>query len=154
MHITFRPCFLFTSVWLLLDASLAAYAAEPEDIIKYRQSVMLSQRAHMAAATAIIQGKVDFKDQLGHHVKSLEATTKDIPSLFPKDSDFGDTKALDAVWKNNAEFLKSAKNAREKSQALAKTVAAGDTKNYAPRLKELQEACRSCHKDFRKEEEK
>ena len=154
MHITFRPCFLFTSVWLLLGASLAAYAAEPEDIIKYRQSVMLSQRAHMAAATAIIQGKVDFKDQLGHHVKSLEATTKDIPSLFPKDSDFGDTKALDAVWKNNAEFLKSAKNAREKSQALAKTVAAGDTKNYAPRLKELQEACRSCHKDFRKEEEK
>lgn len=154
MHIRFRRCFLFSSIWLLLGPSLAAYAAEPEDIIKYRQSVMLSQRAHMAAATAIIQGKVDFKDQLGHHVKSLEATTKDIPSLFPKDSDFGDTKALDAVWKNNAEFLKSAKNAHEKSQALAKTVASGDTKNYAPRLKELQEACRSCHKDFRKEEEK
>lgn len=152
MHIRFRRCFLFGSIWLLLGTSLAAYAAEPEDIIKYRQSVMVSQRAHMAAATAIIQGKVDFKDQLGHHVKSLEATTKDIPSLFPKDSDFGDTKALDAVWKNNAEFLKSAKNAREKAQALAKTVAAGDTKNYAPHLKELQEACRSCHKDFRKEE--
>ncbi len=154
MHIPFRHWFLFSSIWLLLGASLATYAAEPEDIIKYRQSVMLSQRAHMAAATAIIQGKVDFKDQLSHHVKSLEATTKDIPSLFPKDSDFGDTKALDAVWKNNTEFLKSAKNAQEKSQALAKTVASGDTKNYAPRLKELQEACRSCHKDFRKEEEK
>ena len=154
MHIPFRHWFLFSSIWLLLGASLATYAAEPEDIIKYRQSVMLSQRAHMAAATAIIQGKVDFKDQLSHHVKSLEATTKDIPALFPKDSDFGDTKALDAVWKNNTEFLKSAKNAREKSQALAKTVASGDTKNYAPRLKELQEACRSCHKDFRKEEEK
>ncbi len=154
MHIPFRHWFLFSSIWLLLGASLATYAAEPEDIIKYRQSVMLSQRAHMAAATAIIQGKVDFKDQLSHHVKSLEATTKDIPTLFPKDSDFGDTKALDAVWKNNTEFLKSAKNAQEKSQALAKTVASGDTKNYAPRLKELQEACRSCHKDFRKEEEK
>ena len=152
MPITFRHCFLFSSIWLLLGASLAVHAAEPEDIIKYRQSVMLSQRAHMAAATAIIQGTVDFKDQLGHHVKSLEATTKDIPSLFPKDSDFGDTKALDAVWTNNAEFLKSAKNAQEKSQALAKAVAAGDTKNYAPRLKELQEACSSCHKDFRKEE--
>ena len=154
MHVIFRRCFFFTAVWFLVSAGATTHAAEPEDIIKYRQSVMLSQRAHMAAATAIIQGKVDFKNQLGHHVKSLEATTKDIPSLFPKDSDFGDTQALDAVWKNNAEFLKSAKNAREKSQALAKTVAAGDIKNYAPRLKELQEACRSCHKDFRKEEEK
>lgn len=154
MRITFCYRFLFTCIGLLLGANLAAQAAEPEDIIKYRQNVMLSQRAHMAAATAIIEGKVDFKDQLGHHVKSLEATTNAIPSLFPKDSDFGDTKALDAVWKNNAQFLKSAKNAQEKSRALAKTVASGDTKNYAPRLKELQEACRSCHKDFRKEEEK
>lgn len=152
MDINFRHYFLFTSACVFLGASLAAHAVEPEDIIKYRQSVMTSQRGHMAAATAIIQGKVNFKDQLEHHVKSLEATTKDIPSMFPKDSDFGETKALDAVWKNNAGFLKSAKNAQEKSQALAKAVASGDTKNYASRLKELQDACKSCHKDFRKEE--
>ena len=37
-----------------------AFAAEPEDIIKYRQTVMKANGAHMAAAGAIINGKVDF----------------------------------------------------------------------------------------------
>jgi len=153
-HSNFSHRLLFTAACLLLGVSLATHAAEPEtkDIIKYRQSVMLSLRGHMAASTAIIQGKVEFKDQLVNHVMSLEANTKDIPSLFPKNSDSGDTKALDAVWKDNPDFLKKAKSAQEKSEALAKTVASGDTKNYAPRLKELQEACKTCHKDFRKEE--
>jgi cytochrome c556 len=142
---------LAATVGLLLGAGVAAHAAEPEDIIKYRENVMKSLGAHLGAAGAIVQGKVDYKDQLGDHVKALEAGTKDIPGLFPKDSDFGDTEATDAVWKNNAEFVKRAKAAQEKAQALAKAVAAGDSANYGPRLKELQESCKSCHKDFRKE---
>jgi cytochrome c556 len=129
-----------------------AFAAEPEDIIKYRQNVMKSNGAHMAAAAAIINGKVDFKSQLGDHAKALQAINKDVASLFPKDSDFGETKALDAVWKNNAEFQKRAKDASQKADAFAKAVAAGDSKNYGARFKELSDSCKSCHKDYRKEE--
>ena len=147
-----RRCVLFVAVGLLVGTSLVTYSAEPNDIVKYRQSIMLSQRGHLAAATAIIHGKVAFKDHLSNHVKSLEATVKTIPNLFPKDSNTDDTKAQDAVWKNNAEFLKRAKVAREKAHALTKAVASGDKKNYAPRLKDLQDACKACHKDFRKEE--
>ena len=140
---------------LLVSASLVAsfaFAAESEDIIKYRQNVMKANGAHMAAAAAIINGKVDFKGQLGDHTKALQTINKDITSLFPKDSDFGDTKALDAVWKNGADFQKSAKIAAQKADALAKTVAAGDSKSYAARFKELSDSCKSCHKDYRKEE--
>ena len=135
-----------------LLAAGTAIAAEPEDIIKYRQTVMKSNGAHMAAAGAIITGKVDFKGQLGDHVKALQAINKDVTSLFPKDSDFGETKALDAVWKNSADFQKRAKDAAQKADALAKTVAAGDSKNYGARFKELSDSCKACHKDFRKEE--
>ena len=131
------------------DETMAA-----EEIVKYRQSIMLSQRGHMAAAAAIIQGKVEFKDQLLSHVKALEATTRDIPTLFAQGTDVGDTKALKEVWTSNEEFLKRAKDAQQKSAALAQTVAAGDSKNYGPRLKDLGESCKSCHKDFRKKEEK
>jgi cytochrome c556 len=140
---------LFVSACLLAGTVLAA---EPEDIIKYRQNVMKANGAHMAAAAAIINGKVDYKNQLGEHTKALQAINKDIVSLFPKDSDFGETKALDAVWKNNADFQKHAKDAAQKADALAKVVAAGDSKNYGPRLKELSDTCKACHKDFRKEE--
>jgi cytochrome c556 len=130
----------------------SVFAAESEDIIKYRQNVMKANGAHMAATAAIINGKVEYKSQLGDHARALQAINKDISSLFPKDSDFGDTKALDAVWQKNADFQKSAKIAAQKADALAKTVAAGDSKSYAARFKELSDSCKACHKDFRKEE--
>jgi len=149
-HARISHCILFASVCLMTGT---AFAAEPEDIIKYRQSVMKANGAHMAAAGAIINGKVDFKGQLGDHAKALQTINKDINSLFPKDSDFGETKALDAVWKNNADFQKRAKDSAQKADALAKTVAAGDSKNYGARFKELSDSCKACHKDFRKEEQ-
>jgi cytochrome c556 len=140
---------LLASVFLMAGT---AFAAEPEDIIKYRQSVMKANGAHMAATGAIINGKVDFKGQLGDHTKALQAINKDVAGLFPKGSDFGETKALDAVWQKNAEFQKLAKDTQQKADALAKTVAAGDSKNYAARFKELSDSCKACHKDYRKEE--
>jgi cytochrome c556 len=155
--VTRRHQMLFAAAGLLLGAGVIAHAAESspaDEIVKYRQAVMKSQGAHLAAAAAIIQGKVPFKDQLAAHVNSLEATTLDIDKIFPKESDVGDTKALKEVWSNNDEFLKRAKDAQEKSAALAKTVAAGDTANYGPSLKGLLDACKACHKDFRKKEEK
>jgi cytochrome c556 len=140
---------LFASVCLMAGT---AFAAESEDIIKYRQNVMKSQGAHLAAAAAIIQGKVDYKNQLGGHVQALQATSKDTASLFPKGSDFGETKALDAVWQKNAEFQKLAKDAKQKIDALAKAVAANDSANYGARFKDVADSCKACHKDFRKEE--
>jgi cytochrome c556 len=148
-HARISHCILLVSAYLLAGT---AVAAESEDIIKYRQNVMKSNGAHMAAAAAIINGKVDYKGQLGDHARALQAINKDINSLFPKDSDFGETKALDAVWEKNADFQKLAKTAAQKADALAKTVAAGDSKNYAARFKELSDSCKACHKDFRKEE--
>lgn len=142
--------FIFCASVCLVTGSV--FAAESEDIIKYRQNVMKANGAHMAATAAIINGKVEYKSQLGDHARALQAINKDINSLFPKDSDFGDTKALDAVWQKNADFQKSAKIAAQKADALAKTVAAGDSKSYAARFKELSDSCKACHKDFRKEE--
>lgn len=132
--------------------ALAAHAAEPEDIIKYRQNIMKLQGAHLAAAGAIIQGKVDFKNHLGDHVKALQASTKDVPALFPKDSDFGETKAQDSVWKNSADFQKRAKDTHDKVNALAKAVAANDAANYGARFKDVADSCKACHKDYRKED--
>lgn len=147
-----RQHILVASACLWAATALVAQAAEPEDIIKYRQNVMKAQAAHLAAVGAIIQGKVDYKNQLSDHMKALQASTKDVPALFPKDSDFGETKALDAVWKNNADFQKRSKDSHDKVNALAKAVAANDSKNYGARFKDVADSCKACHKDYRKEE--
>lgn len=137
---------------LTLLGTVAHAENDPEDIIKYRQNVMKANGAHAAAAGAIIQGKVGYKKDLADHAKALAAINRDVAALFPKGSDFGDTKALDSVWSKRADFEKRAKDAQAKSAAFAKTVAAGDTKNYGPKLKELADSCKACHKDYRKEE--
>lgn len=139
-------------IGFMAGTAVAVRAADPEDIIKYRRNMMAANGGHLSAAAAIIRGKVDYRDQLGDHVRALAAINKDIVALFPKDSDFGETNALDAVWTKNDEFKKRARVARDKSDALNRTVQARDLKNYEPRLKELIEACKSCHEDFRKEE--
>lgn len=151
-HKSTRHRILVLSIGLLGFVALGAHAAESEDIIKYRQNVMKLQGAHLAAAGAIIQGKVDFKSQLGDHVKALQASTKDVPALFPKGSDFGETEAQDSIWKNSADFQKRSKDTHDKVNALAKAVAAKDSANYGARFKDVADSCKACHKDYRKDD--
>ena len=113
---------------------------------------MKANGAHAAAAGAIIQGKVGYKKTSRITPRLLPAINRDVAALFPKGSDFGDTKALDGVWSKRADFEKRAKNAQAKSDAFAKAVATGDAKSYGPKFKELVDSCKACHKDYRKEE--
>jgi len=55
---------MLTGMLLAMLAPLALSAAEPEDIIKYRQNMMKSIGGHTSAAGAIVQGKVDYKTHL------------------------------------------------------------------------------------------
>lgn len=125
---------------------------DPEEIIKYRQNVMKANGAHMAAISAILQGKVQYKGHLLEHAKAVQIINSTVHDLFPDGSDFGDTAALDAVWKNKPEFNKRAKDTKQKSDALLKAVQKGDVKAQQQQFKALSESCRSCHKDFRREE--
>ena len=138
---------------LMILVPLALHAAEPEDIIKYRQNMMKAIGGHTAAAGAIVQGKVDYKNQLADHARALQALTSDIPGLFPKDSDFGDTKAKDEVWSNRAAFEKHAKDAKTQVAAFAKAVQGGNQQAIAASFKDVGERCKACHKDFRKQDD-
>jgi cytochrome c556 len=141
-----RRISLMATVALL---AAAAQAAEPAEIVKYRQAVMKANGAHMSAAAAIIFGKVDFKSDLGEHVRALQAINRDIPALFPAGSTTADSAALPGVWMSHDDFKKRAADAARRAEALAKAVAAGDTKSYAARFGELGDACKACHKDYR-----
>lgn len=133
----------------VLGFAMAASAADDEEIIKYRKNVMKAYAAHMAAAGAIVQGKVDAKGQLGNHAKAMEATTQDIAGMFPAGSDFGETNALDTVWSKRADFDKRAKDTQAKAAAFAKAAGGGDA---AAKFKDLSDSCKACHKDYRKEQ--
>lgn len=136
---------------LATGVALAVQAAEPEDIIKYRKNSMKATGAHMGAVNAILTGKVGYKADLADHARAIAALNKDVAGLFPKDSDFGDTDAKDEVWKNTADFKKRAEAAKEKSDAFVKAVATNDAAKMKAAFGQLNDACKACHKDYRKE---
>jgi len=142
---------VLVSLMLFAGVSLAAQAAEPEDNIKYRKNSMKAIGAHMGAVNAILTGKVDFKGHLADHARALAALNKDVAGLFPKDSDFGETDAKDEVWKNTADFKKRAAAAKEKSEAFVKAVATNDAAKMKAAFGQLNDTCKACHKDYRKE---
>lgn len=149
-----HPLHPFAAAALALVFAAAASAAEPEDIIKYRKNVMKSNGAHMSAAALIIQGKTpEYRTRLGEHAQAIVSFTKNIPALFPKDSDFGDTDALETVWSKRAEFEKRARDTEKKAAAFASAVKAGQPAAIAARFQELSDACKACHKDFRREQQ-
>jgi cytochrome c556 len=143
---------LLTSLVLAASLVQAARAAEPEDIIKYRKTTMKATAAHMGAVNAILTGKVDYKADLADHAKALAALNRDVAGLFPKDSDFGDTNALDAVWTKTGDFKKRAADAKARAEDLVKAVGTNDKAKMTAAFGKLNDACKACHKDYRKEE--
>ncbi|MEW6330620.1 MAG: cytochrome c [Pseudomonadota bacterium] len=143
---------LATGSLLAMLVPLSLHAAEPEDIIKYRQNVMKAVGGHTSAAGAIVQGKVEYKSDLLEHARSLQALTRNIPALFQKDSDFGDTKARDEVWSKRADFEKRANDTKAKVEVFAKAVQSSNQQTIAASFKDVGESCKACHKDFRKED--
>ena len=123
-------------------------SAEPSDVVKYRQAVMEANGGHMAAAGAIVQGKVPHKERLVDHARALESLNKNLVALFPKGSD-KETDARAEVWTKAAEFEKLAKDAQDKAAAFAKAVTGNDMQAAAARYKELGGTCKACHRDFR-----
>jgi cytochrome c556 len=143
MHSLVRTLVLAVAV-----ATVSTASAEPSDVVKYRQAVMKANGGHMAAAGALLQGKVAHKDQLVVHARALEGVNKNIAALFPKGSD-KETDAREEVWTKWAAFEKQANDARDKSAAFAKAVASNDMQAAAARYKELGATCKACHQDFR-----
>lgn len=138
----------------VLAATGVVQAQDGEDIIKYRQGVMKSVGGHMAAAGLIVQGKVGFSDDLAQHADSIARSLSKVEALFPKGSDFGETRALDAIWKKPEDFKKAAHKGGAAAAEFAKAVKAGDKAAMAAKFKDLGEACKACHKDYREEDKK
>lgn len=130
-----------------------ATAAEPEDIIKYRQGVMKSVGGHMGALAQIVRGKVDYPDDTVYHAESIARSLKTVDSLFPPNSDFGETRALEAVWSKPEEFKKAGQQAGKAASEFVEAVKSGNNAALPSKFKALGDACKACHKDFRQEEE-
>jgi cytochrome c556 len=138
---------IIAGLFILLTASVSSQVLAQEDVIEKRQKAMKANSADVKAIKAAVESK-DYAT-VETKAKDIMGTADKIPSLFPKGSDKGKTKATAAIWEKSDEFAKHAKNLSKASGELASAAKSKDDAAIATKVKAVGEACSSCHKEFR-----
>ncbi|MFO8003797.1 MAG: cytochrome c [Thioalkalivibrio sp.] len=149
-----RTLLVSTAIVLGMMASGAVHSFDEGAgvTIDYRQGLMRALGGNMAATAAIVVDGAPFRDQLSTHTRYIADATRDIPALFPEDSDFGETDALPSVWEDVERFAELSRENHDAAVALHEAVEQGDDAAIMAGFRSLGESCRSCHEDFRRRE--
>lgn len=135
-----------------LAAPAMAQFQKPEDAIKYRKAALTVMATHFSRVGAMANGRVPFDAKVAADSMAIVETMSKLPwEAFGPGTDKGDTRALPAVWTEQAKF----KAASEKMQAeVAKLNVAAKTGNLDAIKAAFGAAggsCKACHDDFRKD---
>jgi len=139
--------FLTAVIFAALTLAVSSQAFAQADIIEKRQAAMKSNNANAKAIKAAIETK-DYAT-VETKAKDIMGTADRIPSLFPKGSTTGKTKAKPEIWEKPDDFAKNAKNLNKAAGELASAAKAGNDADINVKVKALGEVCNSCHKEFR-----
>jgi cytochrome c556 len=123
-----------------------------EPAIKYRQNVMKAIGGLAGTSVGQLRDDLQFGPELQAVAQALVGLTRDIPALFPAGTDFGETDAKAEVWSEREAFEKSAQETADAVDAFAAAVEQGDRREMLKAFKAMGDACKSCHEDFRKEQ--
>lgn len=126
-------------------------ANEPENVIKYRQSVMQAITGHIGAIAGVVKGEVTYNQHIAAHARAMHATSMMLLDIFPEGSGVGETRAKPEIWQNWTKFEAAAKALQTTSGELARIAEGGDMAAIGAQLGEVGKACGGCHKPFRKE---
>jgi cytochrome c556 len=126
-----------------------AHAAGPPDPILLRQAGQDLVLGDFTGIGAVVKLKGDVT-KLEQPAKALARWMTVFPALFPPGSDTGhNTRALPAVWSDQAGFQKGADKLIDAADKLAQLAKAGDADGVAAQVKIVGEACGACHRAYR-----
>ena len=137
---------------LTTGIALADGHLDPDSAIQYRKSVMGTVGANMKGAALIVQGKVDFKDNLVAHAHAMAEAAKLAPAAFKENTDGkgGEkTTANSKVWSDWAKFEGGLKALQAEAAKLVTAAEGGDMGAIGAQLGELGKTCKGCHDNFR-----
>jgi len=127
----------------MVEGEMAAEA------VKYRVNVMRAIGAHMGSIGAILQGKVENKDDLVAHAAALNGLAGMLDDVFPKGSS-GAPSRLKAEFFEQSDQVNGIINAlQEASQKVADAAAGGDMAGVGQNLGAMGQQCGACHRAYR-----
>jgi len=142
-----RPV-LFTAACavLALQASLV-HAADPQDVIEYRQAIMKTLNEQAAALGEILSGAVPDDNAIAH-IDALAYTAATALKAFEPKVPGGESKP--EVWSQWPDFSKRMNDFAQKTADMAKVAhAQGKDAGLANVMDAL--SCKKCHDTYRRE---
>jgi len=115
-----------------------------EGMGKEAKNIKEAMNAGSSVEMAVVQRSADV---------IVESSTK-ITQLFPKGSTSPESRAKANIWDDWNKFEAAAKQLQERATAVRTAAASDDDAMINDLVKAMGGACKSCHDDFRKPEEK
>ncbi|EWS65552.1 Cytochrome c' [Hydrogenophaga sp. T4] len=135
-----------------LSAPAAAQFQKPEDAVKYRKAAFTVMGAHFGRIGAMASGKVPFDAKVAADNAAIVETMSKLPYAgFVPGTDKGDTRALPAIWTEQAKFNAAAEKMQGEVSKLAAAAKTGNLDAVKTAFGAAGQSCKACHDDFRKD---
>ncbi len=126
---------------------------EATGVVKERMDLMETQKDAMKVIGAMAKGQVPFEaGAAASAAKEIETTSKEIPDLFPEGTGGHPSEAKPEVWTQWDKFTGDADGLETAAKDLAMALE-GEAPDWKAKFKGVIDACKTCHKTFREEDE-
>ncbi len=134
-------------------AATALAQPKPEQFVKQRQSALALIGWYFGPMGAVAKGEAPFnKDDAVRRTTNLVALSKMPWEGFVAGTDnIGNTKALPAIWTQNAKFKEAGAKMEAEMVKLAAAANAGNEAEFKKQFGVVGGTCKACHDDFRKQ---
>jgi cytochrome c556 len=123
---------------------------KPEDVIKYRKSVMTVQSWNMRPMALMVKGQQPFDAALfAWYAGVVQSTSFMLPDAFAAGSDKGDTKAKPEIWSDAGKFKQNLDRFNADTQKLVAATKAGTLDAVKGPFGAVAKNCGGCHNEFR-----
>ena len=135
-----------------LSAPAFAQFQKPEDAVKYRKAAFTVMGAHFGRIGAMASGKVPFDAKVAADNAAIVETMSKLPYAgFGPGTDKGETRALPAIWTEQAKFNAAAEKMQGEVAKLAAAARTGNLDSVKTAFGAAGQSCKACHDDFRKD---
>lgn len=136
----------------ILSTPALAQFQKPEDAIKYRKAAFTVMGQHFGRIGAMVNNRVPFDAKIAADNAAIVETMSKLPwAGFGAGTDKGDTRALPAIWTEQAKFKEGADKMQAEVGKLAAAAKTGNLDAIKTAFGAAGQSCKACHDDFRKD---
>lgn len=135
-----------------LSAPAFAQFQKPEDAVKYRKAAFTVMASHFGRIGAMANGRVPFDAKAAAESAAIVETMSKLPwEAFGPGTDKGDTRALPAIWTEQAKFKEGGDKLQTAATQLAAAAKTGNLDSVKTAFGAAGQTCKACHDAYRKD---